>query len=161
MHATSLNNETNYKIVECQNPFCNICTRTAVDGGTPPSPLTERIAVYTCSNPSCSLCDGDYSLLLDIVNPTQAPTEDCFLQQYTTRSPRNAISEVQPTTARMGNKRRLSGHYGNSAKRRHSTSSKLCSDEVDSVDESQLMSLALELELDKIQWLPELADIIT
>lgn len=179
MHTVNTSNEANYRIVKCQNPLCNLCTRTVGENGTPPSPVSQGIIVYTCSNPSCSLCDGDYSLLLDIVSPSLAPSEDCFIREYK-ELPRpikrdddvifpkmfSTVYDERQTnddnTARS-TKRKLSGHLGYATKsRRHSTSTKLFSDDVDIVDENQLMSLAMELELDKIQCLPDLQkDVIT
>ena len=184
MHTVNPSDEANYRIVECQNPFCNICTQTLNGTEVPPSSANQGIVVYTCSNPSCSLCDGDYGLLLDIVSPTSLlPTDEFFFQEnLESRNPRNITcgddvissemfpkvyndeieqkdSAVRSSTA----KRKLSGHLGYATKsRRHSTSTKLFSDDVDLVDENQLMDLALALELDKEHCLPDLQkDVIT
>lgn len=145
----------------------------------PLSPVSQGIAVYTCSNPSCSLCEGDHSLLLDIVTPYLPPTEDCFPQEIKdTRNIYNvkceddiifselystSCEEERPKDKENSAKRKLSGHVGYATKsRQHSIGTKLFNDDVDDVDDSQLMNLAIELELDKEHCLPDLQkDIIT
>lgn len=184
MHTVNPSDEANYRIVECQNPLCNICTQTLNGNEVPPSSASQGILVYTCSNPSCSLCDGDYGLLLDIVSPISLlPTDDFFFQEnLESRNARNIkcgdeviSSEIFPkiyddeieqkdsAVRSSAAKRKLSGHLGYATKsRRHSTSTKLFSDDVDLVDENQLMDLALALELDKEHCMPDLQkDVIT
>ena len=146
----------------------------------PSSPPSQGIVVYTCSNPSCSLCDGDYSLLLDIIHPTLSPEEDwALMQEQTNRHMTSSLkrdNETQETkieNTRLA-KRKLPGHIGRGAKlRRQSINDDVInrSDHVinksdheinrsedlyNSVDDNQLMSLAMELELDKIHCLPDL-----
>jgi hypothetical protein len=181
MHTINPGTESKYKIVQCEDPLCNICTSTVFDGyGMPPSPQSQGIVVYTCSNPSCSLCDGDYSLLLDIIHPTLSPEEDwALMQEQTNRHMTSSLkrdNETQETkieNTRLA-KRKLPGHIGRGAKlRRQSINDDVInrSDHVinksdheinrsedlyNSVDDNQLMSLAMELELDKIHCLPDL-----
>jgi hypothetical protein len=149
--------------------------------GMPPSPSSQAIVVYTCSNPSCSLCDGDYSLLLDIIHPTSSPEEDWVLMQeqsykHMTSSlkrdsnPPEVKVKVENATRA---KRKFSGHNGRTAKlRRQSIGDEVInrsdhainkSDDLsNNVDDNQLMNLAMELELDKIHCLPDLQkDVIT
>ena len=183
MHTINPGTESKYKIVQCQDPTCNICTSAVVDGyGMPPSPPSQGIIVYTCSNPSCSLCDGDYSLLLDIIHPTLPPEEDWVLIQeqaykHMTSSLKNENklqenkTKIENTGSRL--KRKLSGHIARTTKlKRQSTNDEVInrgghqinkSDElINNVDDNQLMNLAMELELDKIHCLPDLhKDVIT
>ena len=183
MHTINPGTESKYKIVQCQDPSCNICTSTVFDGyGMPPSPPSQGIVVYTCSNPSCSLCDGDYSLLLDIIHPTMSPEEDWLplMQEEAYRHATSSLKrdnipqegKVKVENTRLA-KRKISGHNGRSAKlRRQSINDDVInrsdyvtnrSDDLsNNVDDNQLMNLAMELELDKIHCLPDLQkDLIT
>lgn len=178
MHTINPGTESKYKIVQCQDPTCNICTSAVVDGyGMPPSPPSQGIIVYTCSNPSCSLCDGDYSLLLDIIHPTLPPAEDWALIQEQTDKHMTSPLKKENTPQENENtgrlKRKLSGHIGHTTKlKRQSTNDEVInrggnqinrSDElINNVDDNQLMNLAMALELDKIHCLPDLnKDVIT
>ena len=176
MHSINPGTESKYKIVQCQDPLCNICISAAYDGhGMPPSPPSQGIVVYTCSNPSCSLCDGDYSLLLDIIHPTLSVEEEWLLaqeQQYKhMMSSAKITNSAQETKVKVentdGGKRKLSGQLGRTSKlRRRSISDEVINrsnhgisrgdDLINNVDDIQLMNLAMELELDKIHCLPDL-----
>ena len=182
MHTVDPGRELKYKIVQCQDPMCNICTSAVDDGyGMPPSPPSQGIVVYTCSNPSCSLCDGDYSLLLDIMNPTLPPEDDWVLTQDQTYKHMMSSfkKENKPQENKMKTestrqlKRKMPGLIGCSSKLKREVPNdqvinrdchqiNRSEEMINNVDDNQLMNLAIEFELDKIHCLPDLhKDIIT
>lgn len=158
-----------YNIEQCKDPMCNICTST--DGWSNPG-----IIVYTCSNPTCSLCEGDYSLLLDIIQWDVSPEEYWTpMQEQLRMTSSNKLDVDNPlpeTMARResekGIKRKSSEmtHDAEDTAKRRSINNNLIkngNDElINAVDDNQLMNLARELEVDKMQYLPELhKDVIT
>ena len=174
MHNINPGTESEYKIVQCEDPSCNICTSALADGyGMPPSPPDQGIVVYTCSNPSCSLCDGDYSLLLDIVYPTVSPQEDWVLMQEQRCSQMTSLGkraskslETKINHERTGLvKRKYSDRMEHTAAKVRRPNDGVINkndDLINNVDDNQLMNLAIELELDKIDCLPDLQkDVIT
>lgn len=173
------------QVVQCGDLDCKLCTAARVtggEGGGGESASSNHTAyeVYTCESPMCSLCREEPDILLDLFCPynsiqdireitrkmsnisgmeTNKSETNIFSQADDSSTPlEEAWWDSEPNSyhrARMNNGSSNLLELLQSAPRERNNEAEL---DMSLIDDTCLMDLALELQVDKLSDLPELRE---
>lgn len=164
--------DRDYNVVMCGDLDCKLCTASR-PGETVPNAasLNQAYVVYTCESPNCSLCRGETDVLLDLFCPFNSIQDIremsrkiniTGIEDETTSAPQPDGNMTPPITRSMARndgsamlRELLQTAPGNLRNKAKETESDI-SQNLKLIDETCLMDLALELQVDKLSDLPEL-----